>query len=82
MAFVVLSGCPSSGKTSLALKLKQDFLTRMADESYTGPTWEVVIVEDDIGVLGRTVYSGEWAWLCRKRRDKRGRRGRRREVSS
>ncbi|KAL7410596.1 chromatin associated protein KTI12 [Mrakia frigida] len=57
MAFVVLSGCPSSGKTTLALKLRQDFLARMADESYTGPSWEVVIVEDDIGVLGRTVYS-------------------------
>lgn len=68
MAFVVLSGCPSSGKTSLALKLKDNFLAKMADPAYTGPELEVVIVEDDIGVLGRTVYSGEQLGLaaCRE----------------
>lgn len=61
MAFVTLSGCPASGKTRLALALKADFERRISEDDYQGPATEVVIIEDDIGVLGRTVYSGESA---------------------
>ena len=59
MAFVVLSGCPSAGKTRLAHLLQHEFQRRIGQDDYQGHANEVMIIEDDIGQLGRTVYSGE-----------------------
>lgn len=59
MAFVALSGFPSSGKTTVVDKLVLDFQARMAQESYAGPQLEIVIIRDDLGPEGRDTYLGE-----------------------
>ena len=59
MAFITISGYPSSGKTQRAEQLKQRFERRLQDPSYDGPPLKVVIVSDDSLNLPRSVYNGE-----------------------
>ncbi|KAI0705045.1 chromatin associated protein KTI12 [Cerioporus squamosus] len=57
MAFITISGYPSSGKTRRAEQLKQHLERRLQDPSYDGPPLKVLIVSDDSLNLPRSVYN-------------------------
>ncbi|KAI0769751.1 chromatin associated protein KTI12 [Trametes elegans] len=57
MAFITISGYPSSGKTRRAEQLRAHFETRLQDPSYEGPKLKVVVVSDDSLNISRSVYN-------------------------
>lgn len=56
MAFVTISGFPSSGKSRLAAALKADWERRIVEAA---SNLSVVVLEDDIGPEGRAIYQGQ-----------------------
>jgi hypothetical protein len=60
MAFVTISGFPSSGKSTFVAKLQADFERRIA-ASPSPCNLSVTVVGDELGLVGREVYSGEVA---------------------
>jgi protein KTI12 len=59
MALITISGYPCSGKSTRAQQIKQDFESRLNDESYVGPKLSVEIVDDPGSKVGREAYDGE-----------------------
>ncbi|KAI0675171.1 chromatin associated protein KTI12 [Trametes maxima] len=57
MAFITLSGYPSSGKSRRAEQLRIRLESRLQDPSYEGPNFKVVVVSDDSLNIPRSVYS-------------------------
>ncbi|KDQ55858.1 hypothetical protein JAAARDRAFT_79772 [Jaapia argillacea MUCL 33604] len=56
MAFITISGYPSSGKSKRAEQIKAALEQRLQDPSYTGPKLKVSILSDDTLNLDRAVY--------------------------
>ncbi|KAI8972242.1 chromatin associated protein KTI12 [Trametes punicea] len=56
MAFITITGYPSSGKTRRAEQLCAHLESRLQDSSYAGPKLKVVVVSDDGLNIPRTVY--------------------------
>ena len=59
MAFITITGYPSSGKTRRAEQLRAHLEARLQDPAYEGPKLKVVVVSDDNLNISRTVYSGK-----------------------
>ncbi len=59
MALITVSGYPCSGKSTRVDQIRQYFQAKLADQSYTGPAFNVVVVDDEACRVGREVYDGE-----------------------
>jgi protein KTI12 len=62
MALVTISGFPCSGKTTRAKQIKAEFERRLAAPEYKGPSYRVVIVDDEGSNVSREAYDSE----CRR----------------
>lgn len=58
MAFVTISGYPSSGKSRRATQVHEYLLSKLQDPSYEGPFRTIEIISDDTLGLERMVYDG------------------------
>ncbi|KAI9442300.1 chromatin associated protein KTI12, partial [Lactarius indigo] len=56
MALVTFSGYPCSGKTRRATQLKDHLESRLADPSYSGPPFKVIVLSDDSLNVDRSSY--------------------------
>lgn len=63
MAFITISGFPSAGKSTFVQKLTDDFRARLADPEYAGPSFDIAVVQDDLGHEGRQIYAGSSLFL-------------------
>ncbi|GHJ84013.1 hypothetical protein NliqN6_0415 [Naganishia liquefaciens] len=61
MAFITISGYPCSGKSTRAQQIKKDFDRRLKDESYSGPSLSVEVVDDPISKVSREAYDNSLA---------------------
>ncbi|KAI0645570.1 chromatin associated protein KTI12 [Trametes meyenii] len=57
MAFITLSGYPSSGKSRRAEQLRLHLESRLREPSYAGPNLKVVVVSDDSLSIPRSAYN-------------------------
>ncbi|KAI6103519.1 chromatin associated protein KTI12 [Pisolithus sp. B1] len=57
MAFITVSGYPSSGKSQRAAQLGRHLESRLADPSYTGPSLSVVLLSDGTLNIDRSSYN-------------------------
>jgi len=58
MALITFSGYPCSGKTRRATQLKDHLESRLADPSYSGPSFKVIVLSDDTLNVDRSSYDG------------------------
>ncbi|WWD22368.1 hypothetical protein CI109_106859 [Kwoniella shandongensis] len=56
MALVTISGYPCSGKSTRAHQLKDYFVSRLSDPSYTGPSLDVAVIDDEGSHVPRSTY--------------------------
>lgn len=63
MAFITLSGFPSSGKTQRASQLVAHLRQHLEDPSYTGPQFQISVLSDDVLNIDRSAYDGLFAAL-------------------
>lgn len=58
MALITISGYPASGKTRRAQQLKSFLERRLAEPTYEGPKFKVILLSDDSLNIKRHVYDG------------------------
>ncbi len=58
MAFITISGFPSSGKSTRTQQIKAHLEAKIKNPEYSGPLKQVIVLSDDSLGISRTAYDG------------------------